>query len=154
MGDDEPDVGEQRAGLQVLAGGRVEAVDRRQRVEQLDREAGDVGGVGGVVVAPVGELTDAPPGHVAQVVERTHPVAAQPAHRVEQHTVAERSLAVRELRDPEHLRHGLQDQRPGDDDVGAPGSRPGTFVRAAAVRWSSSAATTCDSSATVYSKQL
>ena len=42
VGDDEADVGEQRPRLEVLPGGRVEAVQGRQLVEQLDGQAGDV----------------------------------------------------------------------------------------------------------------
>ncbi len=94
VGDDEADVGEQRAGLEVLAGGR-----RRGRaaapdgVEQLDGEAGDVGRVRRVVVAAIGELADAAPRHVARGGGRSAP-PRRPADRVEQHAVAQRRLAV------------------------------------------------------------
>ena len=57
VGDEEAHVGQQRAGLEVLAGRLAETVQRGhvrkgdQTVEQLEGQAGDVGGVLGFVVA-------------------------------------------------------------------------------------------------------
>ena len=67
MGDEEADVGQQRAGLEVLAGRLAEALQRGhvregdQTVEQLEGQAGDVGGVLGLVVAQRGQVRHAPP---------------------------------------------------------------------------------------------
>ena len=101
VGDHQADVGQQGAGLEVLAGRAVEVVQRHQAVEQLDGEAGDVGRVGGVVVAAVGELEDAAPRHVAQVVQAAvvGAAVAQPLERVDEHAVAQRRLAERERLD-------------------------------------------------------
>ena len=54
VGDHQPDVGQQRTRLQVVALGVAEAVQLLQAVEQLDGEAGDVGRVHRVVVAALG----------------------------------------------------------------------------------------------------
>ena len=79
-------------------------------------------GVGGIVVAALGELADAAPGHVPEVVQRRagrgSGRAVHPADRVDEHAVAQRGLAEREPLDPEHGGHGVEDQGAGDDDVG------------------------------------
>ena len=123
MGHEEADVGEQRTGLEVLAGGLVEPVQRGQPVEQLDGEAGDVSRVRRVVVAPLGELADAAPRHVAEVVQR--PVDTHPPDGVDEHAVTQRGLAERDPLDAERRRHRLQDQRAGGGDVGAAGLQAG-----------------------------
>ena len=53
--DDQADVGQQRTGLEVLTGVARQAVQRRGRVEQLQRQRGDVRRVGEVVVASFGQ---------------------------------------------------------------------------------------------------
>ena len=114
---DEPDVGQQGAGLQVLASGVVQPVDLRQPVEQGHGEPRDVGRVRRVVVASSHELLDAASRHVAQVVER-RARRVHPADGVDEHSVAERSLAVGERFDVERRRHRFEDESAGDDDVG------------------------------------
>ena len=92
-------------------------------VEQLDGERGDVGRVGRIVVAALGELPDAAARHVAQVVH-VGPAVPPPADRVEQHALAERaSLNVNDS--TPNVGDRLEDQRPGDDDVGAVGLEAG-----------------------------
>ena len=80
-----------------------------------------MGRVRRVVVAAVGELADAAPRHVAQVVEAT-PASERrgrdPLHGVHEHAVAQRGLAEGEPLDAERRRHRLEDQGAGDDDVG------------------------------------
>jgi hypothetical protein len=130
-----------------------------QRVEQLDRQAGDVGRVGGVVVAALGELADAAPRDVATVVEAAGAGAgaaagaavgsagADPLERVDEDAVAQRGLAEREAGDAERGGDALEDEGTGDRDVGPSRFEPRHAGRAAAVRWRTSSPTTrCTSS--------
>ena len=149
VGDDQADVGQQRTRLEVLPRRGIEAVQRRQRVEQLDGEAGDVRRVRRVVVAPLGELADAAPRHVAEVVQRA--VDAHPPDGVEQHAVTQRSLAERHPLDAELVAAVSRISAPAGAMSARPASSPGTLARADAVRRATSSATTPASSGVVNS---
>ena len=91
MRDEQPDVGEQRRGLEVLTSRLVEAVHRRGRVEQLRGRAGDVdASARGRSSHCSMRCSTLRAGHVAQVVERA---AAGALHGVEQHAFAQRVVA-------------------------------------------------------------
>ena len=119
MGDHEPDVGEQGARFEVVALRGAEAVQRPQAVEQLDGEARDLARVLGVVIAALEQLAHAATRHVAEVTCGPCRLTGQPLDGVEQHAVAQRSLAERHRLDAEPRDDLVEDQRAGGGDVGA-----------------------------------
>ena len=153
VGDDETDVGEQRPGLEVLAGSGTEAGRSGTRVEQGDGEAGDVDRVGRIVVAALDELMDAAPRHVAEVVDLG--AATSPADRVEQHPLAECRLGEHERGHSNVSAIVATMSAPATMMSARWASSPGTFVRAEAVRCLTSRATTSSSAlGGLTSKQL
>ena len=97
-------------------------------VEQLQGQAGDVGRVLGLLVAQLGQVQDAAPRHVAQVVEGA---ALGALDGVEQHALAQRVVGDLDLVDGEGLEHALEDEGAGEDDVGAVGVEAGDAAPAA-----------------------
>ena len=122
VGQEHPDVAQQRRRFEDLPGVVAEPVSLARRVEELESEARDLGRVRRVLVHQLTEVEDALTPEIGQVVERAA-VTAPP--RVEQHALAERVVGHDQLGDVELVHHLLEDHGTGEDDVGPAGVEPG-----------------------------
>ena len=118
------DVVEDGGEVEPLAGPVVEAVDLARLVEDRQRQARDLLGVVGGVVAARGQLDDAaaPDVRVALDAFDVHAVAADV---VENHALAQRQLAQRQLVGAELTEDRVEKDGARHDQVGAPGVEAG-----------------------------